>query len=1240
MSDTTPSPTPDRALAERLARLSPEKRALLLARLKAGKGKAGGGAETERARPEPGEVPRAAPKAGAIPLAAAERAADPGPAGELAFPVSFSQLREWILDRLTPGTAAYNIPTTLALAGELSHRALAAAARGITRRHEALRTTFIPPAPPRGGGGPTGLAGEFPGEPLQLIAPELALPLPLVDLGGLAAEDRRREAGALADREAGRPFDLARGPLVRLALLRLEPELHWLLLTFHHIISDGWSMGIFSRELAALYAAELGGGPAGLPALPIGYPDFAVWQRRTLRGETLARHLDFWRRRLMPLPPPADLPTDRPRPPVRGSRGGKVVVRWPAELRNRLHEVAQAGGASLFMLFLAALGGLVRRLTGNSDLALGTYIANRNRRETRDLIGFFINTLVLRMDLSGDPSFRTLLARVREETLDAYAHQDLPFEKLLDALDVPRDQSRTPLFQVHCVLQNLPIGEVHLPGLTLSPVAPHRQSADFDLTLWLSEGPTFLHANFEYSADLFDLTTIHRLAGQLRHLLEGVAAAPERSLSDLPVLGPAERHQLLGELDSAGGTTPGSRPHPLVHQAFAAAARKGPEAVALVVPGGEGGEERLSYGELHRRALALAGRLVASGVGTETAVALPAGRGAGHLVALLGILGAGASYLPLDPTHPEERLETLLADARPALLFVPGECSPTLAAAADRAGVRVLDGEPRVERGPAARGGEWPGDRRLDPLNRAYTLYTSGSTGRPKGVEISHGALAHYTATAIRRFGIGPGDRVLQFASLTFDTSAEEIFPTLARGATLLAREDVLPPPAPFTRRMVEQATTVLDLPTAWWHALMGAGSDLPLPAALRLVILGGEAAAGEAVAAWRRRGPAGVELVNTYGPTEATIIVTAETLAGPGAGERSEREPPRVAIGRPRAGVRVRVLDQRLRPVPLGVPGEAALGGPCLARGYLRRPGTTAAVFVPDPFPGPGEEGERLYRSGDRVRRLPDGRLTFLGRLDHQVKVRGIRVELGEIEAALRAHPALAEAVVLPRQRPGEAALTLVAYAVPRKQADAAHPASAAPAPAAPAPAALTAVDLRAWLGERLPAAAVPAAVLLLDALPLTARGKIDRARLPEPGDGASPAGGVPYVPPGGEVERTLARLWGDVLGIERVGRDDNFFELGGDSLRLLTVHEKIRERFGADLPVLDLFRYPTVRALAGRLGEGGETGRPSVAEVQQKVTEQRRLAKGRRERLRGLQGPGRGPGRKPAPGGSRTGT
>ncbi|MEA2692843.1 MAG: hypothetical protein QOJ16_2230, partial [Acidobacteriota bacterium] len=1033
---------------------------------------------------------------------------------EGALSLSFAQERLWFLDQLEPGSAAYNLPAALRLSGQLDRAALAASLEAILARHEVLRTTF--PATAEG--------------PVQAIAPALAAGLPQADLSRLAAGEREGELARLAREEARRPFNLATGPLLRAALLRLAPAEHVALLTLHHIVSDGWSIGVLVRELGECYGALAAGRPPVLPELPVQYADYAVWQRLWLSGEVLGRQLSWWRERLAGAPAVLDLPADRPRPPVPSLRGGTVPVALPPALAQGVERLAQAASVTPFMVLLAAFAAVLNRLTGSEDLVVGSPIANRQQVETEGLIGFFVNTLALRMKVAGGSRFAALLAAVREETLGAYAHQDVPFERLVEALAPVRSLRYAPLFQVVLAVQNAALGALDLPGLRLDLLLAAGNTAKFDLTLALAPGSAGLQGTLEYSRDLFDRTTAWRLAGAFERLLAGVVAAPGAELTEvaeLPLLSAAERQQLL---EWRGETSDYPRRSTLP-ELFAEQAARAPAAVAL-----DDGAAALTYGELLSRSRRLAVHLRTIGVGPEVPVGLLFPRSIGALVATLAVLQAGGAYVPLDPGVPAERLAWLLAEARVTVLI---------------AGEPSLLTQPPPSQGGGIHLPESLEELRAGPDNLAYVMFTSGSTGKPKGVAVVHRGVVRLVREAgYARFG--PEEVFLQMAPASFDAATFEIWGALLHGGRL-----VLPPPGPPTmdelgETLARHGVTTLWLTAGLFHEMVD--QNLAGLKPVRQLLAGGDALSPAHVERVLANLP-GTRLIDGYGPTEGTTFTCCWTA-------EAGRHGVTVPIGRPLANTEVAVVDPGDRPVPVGVAGELVVGGDGLARGYFGRPDLTAERFRPDPLAG--QAGGRVYRTGDRVRWRADGRLEFLGRLDRQVKIRGFRIEPGEVEAVLSGHPEVAQAAVVVREdRPGDK--RLVAYV--------ASPPGADPA------------DLAGYLAAHLPAYMVPAAIVSLPALPLTANGKVDRRALPAPLAPETPAGRRAVPAARTPAEEAMARIWAEVLGVEdsRIDLGDSFFELGGHSLLATRLVSRVRQAFAVELPLKAVFEAPTLAGLAG---------------------------------------------------------
>ncbi len=1035
-----------------------------------------------------------------------------------ALPLSFAQQRLWFIAQLEPGSPLYNLPVALRVEGALDVAVLACCLTEIVRRHEVLRTVFP--------------ATE--GAPVQVIQPAAPFVLPVVDLSGLPESRREALAHTLAGEEAGRPFDLAHGPLLRGMLLRLAEEDHVAALTLHHIASDGWSMDLLVREAGTLYAAFAAGRPSPLPELPVQYADFAAWQHSWLHGEVLENEISFWRWQLADLPPLLEIPTDHPRPAVQSFRGASRPVRLPVELTQQVRDLSRREGATLFMVLLAGFQAVLARASGQEDLAVGTPVAGRNRVEIEGLIGFFVNTLVLRGSLTGEPSFRELLGRVRETSLAAHAHQDVPFERLVQELAPERSLAHAPLFQAMLALQNAPVGNAEIEGLHLKPVGGAGTTAKFDLTLSLTEHDGELAGTVEYATDLFDGTTIDRLVIRLERLLAAVVAAPDRNVWELPLLGEAEVQQTGLEWNDT--SVEWSVP-PLLHTLVAAQAARAPERIAV-----EQGDRALTAGELEAQANRLARLLLRRGVQPEDRVAICCDRSPEMVVSLLAVWKVGAAWVPLEPTYPTARRAVVLEDARPVVLIAgPGAPVDLL----QETGVLDLA---VVEAEPAGSIRQDPPRFAISPDNLAYAIYTSGSTGRPKGVLVSHGAIANRLLWMQRAFPLGETDAVLQKTPFVFDAAIWEIFLPLCTGARLvLAPPDAHGDPAAMALEARERSVTVLQLVPS----VLGPFLDEDLRGVpLRRLFCGGEALPAPLCERAFELLP-GIELHNLYGPTECAIDVTSHPC-----------EPGLVGaiapLGRPLDNLQVRIMDRRQQPMPPGQPGELCAGGAGLARGYLGRSDLTAERFVPDPCAT--APGSRLYRTGDLVRQRPDGTLHYLGRIDHQVKIRGVRIELGEVESALSALAGVRQAAVVVRDG------SLIAYVVGDVMADA----------------------LRQELRERLPDTMMPSAFVLLAALPLTPTGKVDRKALPAPERQPSEER---FQAPRTPVEQALAGIWAELLGlpgVSAVGIQDDFFALGGHSLLAAQAVSRIRRSLGTEVPLRRLFELRTIAALAPEVAFG----------------------------------------------------
>jgi amino acid adenylation domain-containing protein len=1038
-------------------------------------------------------------------------------------PLSCGQERLWFLDRLHPGGCAYNVPMALRLRGDLRAQALREALDAIVARHEALRTTFVL--------GPEG--------PRAVVSAPSAAPLPVRDLSRVPDEAREAEIARLLRQEARRPFDLGADRMLRASLLRAGEQDHVLLLVLHHIATDGWSMTILGRELAALYAAAVGGRPADLPVLPIQYTDYARWEREWLRSEQPARELAYWKERLAGMPDPLRIPAGGPEPPLPGVRGARAAATLPEDLRRALAALSRRERVTLFMTLAAAFAILVHRYAGTDDVVFGTAIAGRRRAETEPLIGFFVNTLVLRTDLAGDPPFRDLLRRVRETVVEACDHQDLPFERLVQELRPERAASRTPLFNVMFVLQEPDPRHLTLPGLTVTPVDVDTGAAKFDLTAFVTPTPHGLTVTLEYDTGVYGAAAMRRMLGHYETLLAGIAGDPERSVSRLPLLTEPEREQMR----RWNATRREYPAHAGIPALFEAQAARTPHAAAVVA-----GEHVLTYEALNIRANRLAHRLRRHGVGPGTVVGVCLPRGPDAIVALLGILKAGGAYVPLDPGYPRARLRFMVEDARAAAVVTHRRLAgafPPLAAPAVLLDTAPEQEEPADNPAPGTTG-----------EHAAYLMYTSGSTGEPKAVAVPHRGVARLVLNT-DYVSLTPADAVAQASTLSFDAATFEIWGALLNGARLVVvPRDTLLSPAALAAEIARRGITVLFLTTGLFNQM---AQEAPSAfRTLRTLLVGGEAASPACVAAVLEHGAPG-RLVNAYGPTETTTFASWYLVDHVPAGATG------IPIGRPIANTQIYLLDRAMNPVPIGVPGEIYIGGPGVAQGYAGRPELTRERFIPDPF---GDDpGGRLYRTGDLARYLPDGNIEFLGRLDEQVKIRGHRIEPGEVEAALRRHPAVRDVLVLPREIvPGDT--RLVAYVV------------AAPGPRA------SPRDLRAFLRDRLPGYMIPAHIVPLDALPLTANGKVDRRALPAPAAARRDAVGGP-VEPRDPLEQQLQQIWESLLGVRPIGVTDNFFDLGGHSLLAVRLLQAIEAATGCRVPLAALFEGATIRGLARVVGE-----------------------------------------------------
>jgi amino acid adenylation domain-containing protein len=1070
------------------------------------------------------------------------------------FPLSFAQQRLWFISQLQQDNASYNVSGGVRMEGPLSVAALERAFGEVLRRHESLRTVIR----------------QVDGEPVQVITGPPVFRLPKFDLQMVPAAQRETEAQLLLTLDAQKPFNIEDASLFRATLLLLSPREHILLLTMHHIISDGMSRGVLVRELVQLYEAFANGRSSTLPELTIQYVDFAAWQREWLQGEVLDKQVSYWKEKLAGAPSLLELPADRPRPPVQSFHGARQPVVIPQELTESLRELGESQNATLFMTLLAAFEVLLFRHTGQDDIVVGVPITGRNNPELANLIGFFINSLPVRTDLSGNPTFRELLGRVREAALGAYEHQDLPFEKLVEVSQPERDTSYSPLFQVMCHLDNTGAPALALPGLRLTPLDADTGTSKFDLTLDLAESSTELNGWLEYSTDLFDGVTIQRLSERFQILLKAAVAAPDTRIAALPLLTPVEENQLIVGLNQTAEVFPHA---PCLHQIFEAQVEQTPAATAVRFEGQE-----LTYAELNRRANQLAHRLRKLGVGREVLVAICMEPSLDLPIALLAVLKAGGAYIPLDSADPRKRLSFILEETgAPVVLTQEG-----LADNQAFAGVQVIRLDRDVEVFATESTENLPSQ--VTGENLCYVIYTSGSTGQPKGAMLHHRGVRNRLLWGITDYQLGQGDVVLHKTPLTFDVSVWEIFAPLLSGACLLiAKAGGHQDPVYQLELMAREKVTHVDYVPTMLEVLLEL-EGLADCDSLKIVTSAREALTRELRDRFYSQTKA--KLYNLYGSTEASQAVTYWVCPGEG----KERLIP---IGRPMNNARIYILDKHLQPVPIGVAGELHVGGVAPGRGYLKRPDLTADKFIPDAFSETG--GERLYKTGDLARYRSDGAIEFLGRLDHQVKIRGVRLELVEVEASLCQHPAVREAVVLARKITA-GNKSLVAYVVSKQE---------------PLP---TEDELRNYLRQKLPEYMVPAAYVVLTELPLLSNGKLNRRALPRPKKLLSQPEAV-YMPPENDLEQTIASIWQQVFNIDRVSIHTNFFDLGGNSLLVTKVHSKLRAALNSDIQVIELFKHSTIHSLAKYLSETGDApvlldqGREQ-ANLRKKLMKRRRAA------------------------------
>ena len=1034
---------------------------------------------------------------------------------EALVPLSFAQQRLWFLDQLDGHSGAYNISLAVRLLGRLNREHLQRSLDILVQRHESLRTVFV----------------EEQESPIQQINPAEQVALPYIDLQFFAQEQRTLQLQTILTQESLRPFQLEKGPLLRTALIQLAGEEHILLVCMHHIITDGWSQSIFFRELSSIYSALLAEKPLSLLDLPIQYADFALWQR-SFQSKTLEDEEAYWRQQLAGVQP-LELPTDYIRPARRNFKGARQTLLLSKDLSTHLKLLSQQSETTLFMVLLAAFQIMLSRYSGQSDIAVGTSIANRTYEELEGVIGCFANTLVLRADLSGEPTYLNLLEQVKRVALEAYAHQNLSLEKVVEILQPERDLSRSPLFQVMFILQNMPAVLPMMTGLVVQPLDHETVTTKFDLTLSVANTPDGLLCDMEYDVELFMEQKIQRMFKHWQTILEEVVKNPDQRISAIALLSPEERRQQLYTWNATQAAFPRDA---CIHELFSLQASQTPDAIAIYTE-----NQALSYAVLHLRVQRLASYLRQQGVRSGVLVGLCLERSAEMLVAMLGILGAGGAYIPLDPSYPRDRIQFMLADSQAPLLLTEERFCQFFSHFTGQIVCLPLPAKNQLE-----------ATQELDlsyqnmPLQPAYVIYTSGSTGRPKGTMITHRSVVNFLVSMSQRPGITSQDCILAITSISFDISVLEVLLPLVIGASvhLVSREVAADGEALLT--LLDQSrSTIMQATPASWRLLLAAGwnGEHPLKA-----FCGGEELSLAMARNIRMRTS---ELWNMYGPTETTIWSMIEQVTD---------APDSVTIGRPIANTQVYLLDQFMQPIPISVSGELYIGGDGLAYGYLSRPDLTAERFVPDPFHP--QVGQRLYRTGDLARYRADGRIEYLGRIDHQVKLRGFRIELGEIEACLQEHPAIRQCVALVREdRSQERYLVAYLQAASSQQ--------------------LSLQELRAYLSKTLPSYMIPSHFLWMEVFPLTPNGKIDRKALPLPTD-IGPLASKNWVAPRTPLEEELSQIWADILGIERIGVEDNFFELGGHSLLSIRLITQIRRAFQIDLPLVALFDAPTVAELA----------------------------------------------------------
>jgi amino acid adenylation domain-containing protein len=1097
-------------------------------------------------------------------------------------PLSFAQQRLWFLEQMQPGSPVYNLPGALRLIGRLSVPVLERSLNEIIRRHEALRTTFA----------------SVNEQPIQVIKPSLSLTIPITDLSQLPEFEREAETKRIASEEASRPFDLTEGPLIRTQLLRLSAAEQILLVSLHHLIADGWSIGLLVRELAALYAAYSQGQPSPLPEPPLQYPDYARWQRAQAE-HGLAAQMAYWREKLRGPLPVVSLAADKVRPAVASGRGASVRGAVSGEVSQGLKQVGRQAGASLFMVLVSGVGVWLGRLSGQGEVMVGTAVAGRVRQELEGVMGMMVNTLMIRQEVRGGERFEELLERVKEEMLGGYGNQEVGYEKVVEEVRRGGGVSQSPLFQVMFTLQDDWMPTIELDGLTIIPFDIPAPVSKFDIAFEMREVNGGLIAVLDYNTDIYEEETAQRLLDHYLQVLESIAANPAEKVARLNLLTPAQRQRLLSQWNRT------ARPFPQrsISDLIGEQARQRPDRIALVSEG-----EAVSYGQLWRRARGVARELRRRGVKAEQGVGMGCERGVEMVVGMLGVLEAGGAYVPIDGNYPRARMEYLMRDSGVQVVLVDegrGEAwegkgvevlrmgrawqrrmGESEAAGEEIGGEELAGGE--LGGGELA-GGELGGGELAGAEQVAYIIYTSGSTGLPKGVQVQHSGLTNLVGWHHHTYDITAQDRASWIAGVAFDASVWEIWPYLTAGASIhIPNEETRAHPQKLAEWIAREGLTICFAPTPVAEMILDEPSLRD--SRLRYLLTGGDKLSRFA------RQDHGFALINHYGPTENTVVATCAHVP---ATTDEHAAPP---IGRPIANTQAYILDEELEPVAVGVTGELYIGGAGLARGYLNRPELTAAAFIPNPFSS--EPGTRLYKTSDLARYLADGNIEFIGRSDAQVKIRGYRIEPSEIEAVLDACATVSKSLVLAREDRTRGR-QLIAYVVPRSSPS------------------LSASELRQFMKERLPEYMLPSAFVILEAWPLTVNGKIDRARLPEP-DALTQSCREDFLEPATRMERVIAAIWRDVLKVGRVGRHDNFFDLGGHSLLLVQVHSRLQEELGLPVSIIDLLKIPTVSSLAAHLSrqagqplsrrdsrDRGQTRRQSIGERARQSQDRHRTKK-----------------------------